>query len=71
MNGQVIPREQCYINARRALDAARERRDRARAAGLLDPAKELVLRRIEREIAAEQAAARAAEQANAPHRAAA
>lgn len=60
MNGQVIPREECYINARRALDAARERRDRARAAGLLDPAKELVLRRIEREMRAEQAAEAAA-----------
>ncbi|MET9468516.1 hypothetical protein ABZY44_27755 [Streptomyces sp. NPDC006544] len=60
MSEPLLTREQCFINARRALDAARERRDRARAAGLLDPAKELVLRRIEREIRAEQAAAQAA-----------
>lgn len=67
MSTPLITREQCFINARRVLDAARERRDRDRAAGRLDPAKELVLRRIEREIRAEQAA----EQANPTDRAAA
>ncbi|MFE5674503.1 hypothetical protein ACFQ7B_00230 [Streptomyces erythrochromogenes] len=57
MSEPLITREQAFIEARWALDLARERRDRARAAGLLDPAKELVLRRIERDIRAEQAPA--------------
>ncbi|MEU9306922.1 hypothetical protein [Streptomyces sp. NPDC048256] len=48
MNGQVIPRDQAFADARRALDAARERRDRDRAAGRLAPEVELVLRRLER-----------------------
>lgn len=56
MSEPLITREQAFINARRVLDAARERRDRDRAAGRLDPAAELVLRRIEREMRAEQAA---------------
>lgn len=55
MSEPLITREQAFINARRVLDAARERRDRDRAAGRLDPAAELVLRRIEREMRAEQA----------------
>lgn len=63
MSAPLVTREQAFINARRVLDAARERRDRDRAAGRLDPAAELVLRRIEREIRVEQA--------NAAHRAAA
>ncbi|MFZ3471433.1 hypothetical protein ACODT4_20610 [Streptomyces sp. 2.9] len=67
MSEPLITREQAFIEARWALDVARERRDRDRAAGRLDPAAELVLRRIEREIRAEQAAA----QANAADRAAA
>ncbi|MFE4059495.1 hypothetical protein ACFXP3_24935 [Streptomyces sp. NPDC059096] len=49
MNGEVIPREQAVANFRRVLDAARHRRDRDRAAGRLDPAAELALRRLERE----------------------
>ncbi|MFF7295339.1 hypothetical protein [Streptomyces sp. NPDC008265] len=56
----VITREQAFINARRVLDLARERRDRDRAAGRLDPAAELILRRIERRQAAERAAQAAA-----------
>ncbi|MFD3829701.1 hypothetical protein [Streptomyces sp. NPDC058621] len=56
MSEPLITREQAFINARRVLDAARERRDRDRAAGRLDPAAELVLRRIEREMRVEQAA---------------
>ncbi|MEV0559421.1 hypothetical protein AB0I27_38995 [Streptomyces sp. NPDC050597] len=49
MNAHVIPREQAFADARRALDAARERRDRDRAAGRLDPEIELKLRRLERQ----------------------
>ncbi|WP_328361485.1 hypothetical protein OG800_26585 [Streptomyces sp. NBC_00445] len=49
MTGPVISREQAFANARRVLDAARDRRDRDRAAGRLDPATELILRRIERD----------------------
>lgn len=45
----VIPREQALRNFRRVLDAARERRDRDRAAGRLDPETEQLLRRLERE----------------------
>ncbi|WP_404959060.1 hypothetical protein [Streptomyces sp. 147326] len=63
----VISREQAFINARRVLDLARERRDRDRAAGRLDPAAELILRRIERR----QAAERATQTASAPLRSAA
>ncbi|MGW1760967.1 hypothetical protein [Streptomyces mirabilis] len=47
MTGSVISREQAFANARRVLDAARDRRDRDRAAGRLDPAMELILRRLE------------------------
>ncbi|MGW1772553.1 hypothetical protein [Streptomyces sp. NPDC002104] len=54
MSEPLITREQAFINARRVLDAARNRRDRDRAAGRLDPAAELVLRRIEREMRAKQ-----------------
>ncbi|MFZ3547732.1 hypothetical protein ACODT3_19355 [Streptomyces sp. 4.24] len=67
MSEPLITREQAFIEARWALDVARERRDRDRAAGRLDPTAELVLRRIERDIRAEQAAA----QADAAHRPAA
>ncbi|MFK0108547.1 hypothetical protein [Streptomyces sp. NPDC091217] len=49
MTGPVISREQAFANARRVLDAARDRRDRDRAAGRLDPAMELILRRLERD----------------------
>lgn len=56
----VIPREVCFAEARRALDLARARRDRDRAAGRLAPEKELILRRIERRQAAERAAQAAA-----------
>lgn len=45
----TIPREQAIAAARAVLDAARARRDADRAAGRLDPAVELVLRRLERE----------------------
>ncbi|APD18510.1 hypothetical protein HOR43_gp47 [Streptomyces phage Ididsumtinwong] len=48
MTGPVIPREQAVRNFRRVLDAARDRRDRDRAAGRLDPEVELILRRLER-----------------------
>ncbi|WHM36289.1 hypothetical protein [Streptomyces sp. BPTC-684] len=53
MNG-VIPREQAFANARRVLDAARQRRDRDRAAGRLAPEVELLLRRLERQQRTEQ-----------------
>ncbi|WP_416964386.1 hypothetical protein [Streptomyces sp. Agncl-13] len=49
MTVDVIPREQALANARRALDAARASRDFDRAAGRLDPAAELILRRLERQ----------------------
>ncbi|MGY4990933.1 hypothetical protein [Streptomyces nigrescens] len=49
MNGDVIPREQAFANARRVLDTARQRRDRDRAAGRLAPEVELILRRLERQ----------------------
>ncbi|MBK6015590.1 hypothetical protein [Streptomyces sp. MBT53] len=49
MTGHVIPREQAFASARRVLDAARDRRDRDRAAGRLAPEAELVLRRLERQ----------------------
>ncbi|QMP84103.1 hypothetical protein HQ601_00039 [Streptomyces phage Alderaan] len=48
MTGPVISREQAMRNFRRVLDAARDRRDRDRAAGRLDPEVELILRRLER-----------------------
>ncbi|MFG3037812.1 hypothetical protein ACGFYZ_12970 [Streptomyces sp. NPDC048330] len=48
MTAPVIPRDQAVRNLRRVLDAARERRDRDRAAGRLDPEVELILRRLER-----------------------
>ncbi|MCX5362914.1 hypothetical protein OG864_29890 [Streptomyces sp. NBC_00124] len=48
MNAPVIPRAQAIAAARAALDAARARRDRDRAAGLLPPETELALRRLER-----------------------
>ncbi|APD18615.1 hypothetical protein SEA_PAPAYASALAD_34 [Streptomyces phage PapayaSalad] len=48
MTGSAIPREQAVRNFRRVLDAARDRRDRDRAAGRLDPEVELILRRLER-----------------------
>ncbi|UNZ18898.1 hypothetical protein [Streptomyces sp. 891-h] len=54
MTGDVIPREVAYANARRVLDRARARRDADRAAGRLDPAVELILRRLEREQRAQQ-----------------
>ncbi|OII60889.1 hypothetical protein BJP40_08485 [Streptomyces sp. CC53] len=57
MNSEVIPREQAFANARRVLDAARDRRDRDRATGRLDPEVELILRRLERQKRAEQAPA--------------
>ncbi|MFE5717900.1 hypothetical protein [Streptomyces erythrochromogenes] len=43
----LITREQAFINARRVLDIARERRDRDRARGVLPPQVEFMLRRIE------------------------
>lgn len=49
MNGDVIPRQQAIVNARRVLDAARRRRDRDRAAGRLPADVELILRRLERQ----------------------
>ncbi|MFF1307292.1 hypothetical protein [Streptomyces sp. NPDC058307] len=49
MTGPVISREQAFANARRVLDAARDRRDSDRAAGRLDSATELILRRLERD----------------------
>ncbi|MFI5474976.1 hypothetical protein ACIA6D_32805 [Streptomyces cacaoi] len=49
MTGPVISREQAFANARRVLDAARDRRDGDRAAGRLAPATELILRRLERD----------------------
>lgn len=49
MTGPVISREQAFANARRVLDAARDRRDSDRAAGRLDPSTELILRRLERD----------------------
>lgn len=55
MSAVLITKEQALTNFRRVLDAARERRDRDRAAGRLDPAAELVLRRIERRQRAERA----------------
>ncbi|GAA3237108.1 hypothetical protein [Streptomyces lavendulae] len=60
MSAPVISREQAFANARRVLDEARFRRDRDRAAGRLDPAAELVLRRIEREQRAQAAGPRRA-----------
>ncbi|MFK0233757.1 hypothetical protein [Streptomyces vinaceus] len=60
MSSDVITREQAFKEARLVLDIARERRDRDRAAGRLDPAAELILRRIERRQAAERAAQTAA-----------
>ncbi|WP_371652472.1 MULTISPECIES: hypothetical protein [unclassified Streptomyces] len=47
MNDAVIPREQAFAAARRVLDAARQRRDRDRAAGRLAPEVEQLLRRLE------------------------
>ncbi|MBB6415806.1 hypothetical protein [Streptomyces sp. AK010] len=49
MTSPVISREQAFANARRVLDAARDRRDSDRAAGCLDSATELILRRLERD----------------------
>ncbi|MFC3347737.1 hypothetical protein ACFOOM_09920 [Streptomyces echinoruber] len=49
MNAAVISREQAFANARRVLDAARDRRDRERAAGQLPDEVELILRRLERQ----------------------
>ncbi|MCX4824215.1 hypothetical protein OG883_31035 [Streptomyces sp. NBC_01142] len=49
MSGEVITRGQAFANARRVLDAARARRDRDRAAGLLPTEIELIMRRLERE----------------------
>ncbi|WP_432026862.1 hypothetical protein [Streptomyces sp. 1222.5] len=49
MTGPVISRERAFANARRVLDAARDRRDSDRAAGRLDSAAELILRRLERD----------------------
>ncbi|MGC5398045.1 hypothetical protein ACPXCP_20215 [Streptomyces sp. DT20] len=49
MSAPAITREQCYANARAALDQARARRDADRAAGRLSPERELILRRIERQ----------------------
>ncbi|WP_329148760.1 hypothetical protein OIU91_21190 [Streptomyces sp. NBC_01456] len=49
MNSDVTPRGQAFANARRVLDAARQRRDRDRAAGRLAPEVELILRRLERQ----------------------
>jgi hypothetical protein len=49
MTGPVISREQAFATARRVLDAARDRRDSDRAAGRLDSATELILRRLERD----------------------
>ncbi|MET7811748.1 hypothetical protein ABZT26_12920 [Streptomyces sp. NPDC005395] len=49
MNAPTITREQAYAEARRALDEARARRDRDRAAGRLAPEAELILRRLERQ----------------------
>ncbi|MFJ3941795.1 DUF6042 family protein [Streptomyces parvus] len=46
---EVIPREVAIANARRALDAARTRRDRDRALGRLPRQVEFMLRRLERE----------------------
>ncbi|MEV2203768.1 hypothetical protein AB0E11_27930 [Streptomyces fradiae] len=57
MTAPVISREQAFAAARRALDAARIRRDRDRAAGRLAPEVELILRRLERQQRAEQAPA--------------
>ncbi|MGP3687398.1 hypothetical protein ACTVZO_22295 [Streptomyces sp. IBSNAI002] len=57
MSAALITKEQACTNFRRILDAARERRDLDRAAGRLDPAAELVLRRIERRQRAERATA--------------
>ncbi|CAL9530784.1 hypothetical protein [Streptomyces sp. enrichment culture] len=45
----VIPRAQAIANARRALDAARARRDADRAAGRLPDDVVLTLRRLERQ----------------------
>ncbi|MFH7598030.1 DUF6042 family protein [Streptomyces racemochromogenes] len=45
----LITKEQACINARRVLDAARERRDGYRARGVLPPQVEFMLRRIEHE----------------------
>ncbi|MEU6441382.1 hypothetical protein [Streptomyces sp. NPDC047046] len=63
MTGEVITREQAVANARRVLDAARRRRDRDRAAGRLDPAAELILRRLEREQRQQRTAAALPERA--------
>lgn len=41
-------RAQCIAEARAVLDAARARRDRDRAAGLLSPETELICRRLDR-----------------------
>lgn len=49
MTAPLVPREQALRNFRRVLDAARERRDRDRAAGRLDPETEQLLQRLERE----------------------
>lgn len=48
MTAPTVTRDQAIRNLRRVLDAARERRDRDRAAGRLDPEVELILRRLER-----------------------
>ncbi|MFE5395797.1 hypothetical protein ACFQ9U_14660 [Streptomyces sp. NPDC056568] len=57
MSAPVISRDQAFANARRVLDAARDRRDSDRAAGRLDPGAELILRRLERQQRAQQAPA--------------
>ncbi|MFB8415410.1 hypothetical protein ACFC63_07835 [Streptomyces albidoflavus] len=49
MSADVVPYSVAVAGARRALDAARHRRDLDRAAGRLDPAVELILRRLERQ----------------------
>ncbi|WP_097990307.1 hypothetical protein [Streptomyces sp. f51] len=57
MSAPTVTREQAFADARAALDAARARRDRDRAAGRLAPEIELILRRLERQQRAEQAPA--------------
>ncbi|MET9253784.1 hypothetical protein [Streptomyces sp. NPDC003717] len=49
MSAPVVTREQAFANARRVLDAARDRRDADRAAGRLPAEAELILRRLERQ----------------------
>ncbi|MFF7146075.1 hypothetical protein ACFZB5_33580 [Streptomyces nodosus] len=51
MTGDVVPREQAFAAARRVLDQALDRIARDRAAGLLSPEAELIVRRAERRYA--------------------